>query len=94
MIGYVISHENPAAVNLHTEKNLHNITQAIVTEDTRKSLLNVMQTGHCMRSSGERERDIDKAKDMSDAIPRALTRPKPVLQGREKRRKNLLRPRE
>ncbi len=70
MIDYIKARENPSEVP--KEIRLHNIiSQAIMTEDVRKSLLNVLDTGKHLYQAFRNERYIDKTKAISDTIARS-----------------------
>jgi hypothetical protein len=71
IISYIVCHENPAHVSDATEHNLHNIlTQEIMTEDIRNSLLNIHKVSKELYATFRRERYIDKSKRISDTITR------------------------
>ncbi len=71
MMNYICSHENPAAVNPQSEKRLHNIiTQAIMNDEIRANLLNVMATGQELYLKYRKERLIERNISISDVIHR------------------------
>jgi uncharacterized membrane-anchored protein YjiN (DUF445 family) len=71
MMSYIQSHENSANVSSETDFKLHNIlTQEIMTEEIRKGLLNVMETGQELYDEFRKERYADKSKRLSDTIHR------------------------
>lgn len=71
MISYIMSHENPTVVLPTTECRLHHIlTQEIVTNEIKESLLNMYDAGKKLYAEFRRERFVEKSKKLTDTIHR------------------------
>jgi hypothetical protein len=71
MMPYILTHENPAHVSSDTEFKLHNIiTQQIMSDEIRFSILSYQKTGQDLYDTFRKERFVQKSKRLADTIHR------------------------
>ena len=85
MITYILKHENPAVVSSLTVGKLHNIlTQQIMTDGIRQSLLNMKSTGTELYTQFRKDRYIQKIVKISATIHRYRLKTFKDINGEEK----------
>ena len=86
MISFIQSCENPFHASDPMEFKLHNIlTKEIMSEDIRKDLLNIQETGSGLYKSFRKERFLEKTKHITDTIHRTNLRTFLSIKKEEKR---------
>ncbi len=71
MISYIETYDKPFSITPTTEHKLHNvISQEIMTDDIRKDVMNIEDTGSHLYADFRKQRFVDKSQRLSDTIHR------------------------